>query len=364
MSNRTFELVDVVDTAEQAACLAHPPLLVRESVSTLLDRAGLGQGQLRATRIGDGHSNVTFLVERDDWRGVLRRPPRPPYQVKAHDMLREAQIQQALTTTAVQVPRILHVESDILALGVPFYVMEWQEGVFVGKSVPTVLDAPEARRAAGLAFVDQLSQLHRVDFTAAGLGALGRGDEFAARQLHVFGKLWQSHRTRDLPLLDEVERWLHEHRPSDPSQPALLHGDYRLANVMFAPTSPVRVQALLDWELSTIGDPIADLGYLVSTYPETAKDAGALLSEASAAGTGSFPTRTELVERYGTATGFDLSSLSWWVTLAFWRTAVGLESFYMRAVEGTTDDPFIHQLEAGVPGLAERAVRAMNGEGL
>ena len=316
------------------------------------------------TRIGDGHSNVTFLVERDEWRGVLRRPPRPPYQAKAHDMLREARIQQALARTAVAVPQILHVEHDLAVLGVPFYVMEWHEGVFVGKSVPAVLDPPGNRRQAGLAFVDQLSELHLVDHAAAGLDRLGRGEAFAARQLHVFGTLWQSHRTRDIPLLDAAEAWLRAQVPADTARPALLHGDFRLANVMFAPEEPVRVRALLDWELSTIGDPIADLGYLLSTYPERPEERGALLSEAAGAATGGFPSRTDLVDRYASTTGFDLSSLSWWVTLAFWRTAVGLESFYKRAVDGTTDDPFIHALKTGVPELAERAVRAMEGEPL
>ncbi|MEV7431855.1 phosphotransferase family protein [Nocardioides sp. NPDC092400] len=364
MINQTVELVDVVDTPADAADLAHPPLLVRSTTTAVLDAAGLGTGPLRATRIGDGHSNVTFLVEREDWRGVLRRPPRPPYQPKAHDMLREARIQQALASTAVAVPRILHVEQDLGVLGVPFYVMEWHEGVFVAKTLPAVLSAPERRREAGLAFVDQLIQLHLVDHAAAGLDGLGRGEAFAARQLHVFGKLWQSHRTRDLPQLEAAEEWLRRHVPADAGRPTLLHGDFRLANVMFAPDEPVRVRALLDWELSTVGDPIADLGYLLSTYPERPQERGALLSEAAAAATGGFPSRRDLVERYAATTGADLSSLSWWVTLAFWRTAVGLESFYKRAVDGTTDDPFIHALEAGVPELAERAVRAMEGEAL
>lgn len=364
MSNQTVELVDVVDTPADAAELAHPPLLVRSAVTAVLDGAGLGAGELRVTRIGDGHSNVTFLVERDDWRGVLRRPPRPPYQAKAHDMLREARIQQALADTAVAVPRILHVEHGLEVLGVPFYLMEWHEGVFVGKTVPAVLDAPERRREAGMAFVDQLSQLHLVNHAAAGLEGLGRGQEHAARQLHVFGKLWQSHRTRDLPQLEVAEQWLRDHVPPDAGRPTLLHGDFRLANVMFAPQEPVRVRALLDWELSTVGDPISDLGYLLSTYPERPEESGTLLSEAAGAASGGFPGRTELVDRYAAATGFDLASLSWWVTLAFWRTAVGLESFYKRAVEGTTDDPFIHALATGVPELAERAVRALEGEQL
>jgi len=357
----TPALIDVVDTAADADDLMYPPLLVRQPVEAALDRASLGTGPIRETRIGAGHSNVTFLLERDNWCGVLRRPPRPPFQPKAHDVLREARVQRALAATAVQVPALSLVEQDPTALGVPYYVMEWLDGVIITDSIPTGFDTASSRRDLGFEFVEQLAQLHLVDYAKAGLTDLGRSESFAARQLHTFGRLWASHSTRSIPALDEVESWLRSHLPSDSARPALIHGDFRLANVMFATDMPVRVRALLDWELSTIGDPLSDLGYLISTYPESPTDTGTLLSEAAAVAAGGFPTRAELIERYAGTTGADLTALDWWVTLAFWRTAVGLESFYRRAVAGTTDDPFIHDLREGVPELAGRALAAMQG---
>lgn len=359
VNTQTEPLVDVVETQDDADRLSPPPLLIRRNVERLLDARGFGTGPVQTHRVGDGHSNVTFRVERDGWRGVLRRPPRPPYQAKAHDMMREASIQRALAASDVEVPAILHVEKEPGTLDVPFYVMEWLDGVIVGRTVPAALDAPQDRRAIGESFVEQLARLHLVDVDRVGLRALSRGGDFARRQLHVFADLWASHRTRELPDIERVESWLRAHAPEPTDRHVLLHGDFRLPNVMFASHAPVQVLALLDWELSTLGDPMADLGYLMSTYPERPEEDSTLMVEAAAAATGGFPSRAELVDRYVDATGADVSSLSWWVVLAYWRTAVGLESFYRRAVAGTTDDPFIRALEHGVPGLATEALRAI-----
>ncbi|MFF0105906.1 phosphotransferase family protein [Streptomyces hirsutus] len=350
-------LVDVVDTSAQRAALAHPPLLVREPLAAFLDAEGMGRGPVREARIGEGHSNVTYLLRRDGWEGVLRRPPRPPYQESAHDVLREARVQRALLPTAVPVPRILATEPTGSVLGVPFYVMDKLTGDVVTGSVPTALDTPEGRYGLGTELVDTLVRLHQVDIDAAGLRSLGRGERFLDRQLRTFGHLWDTHRTRAIPAVDEAGQWLLAHRPAQ-SDTTLVHGDYRLGNLMFAPGSTPRLLALLDWELATLGDPLTDLGYLLSTYPEGTQDSGALLSLAGAVRGGHFPTRGELVCHYAERTGRSTDGLHWYVALAFWRTAVGLESFYRRALQGTTDDPFIAELEHGVPELAEQALAA------
>lgn len=350
-------LVDVVETAAQRDALEHPPLLVRQPLARFLDAKGLGSGPVRESRIGEGHSNVTYLLRRDGWEGVLRRPPRPPYQDSAHDMVREARVQRALATSSVPVPRILATEPTGAVLGVPFYVMEMLTGEVITDSVPSALDTPEGRHGLGTELIDALVRLHLTDVDAVGLRTLGRGEGFLDRNLRTFGRLWRTHRTRDIPAVGEAERWLLAHRP-ERSDTTLVHGDYRLGNLMFAPGSTPRLLALLDWELTTLGDPLTDLGYLLSTYPEGEQSSGALLSLAGAVRGGHFPTRGELVRRYAERTGRDTDGLHWYVAFAFWRTAVGLESFYRRAVHGTTDDPFIAALEYGVPELAEQALAA------
>jgi aminoglycoside phosphotransferase (APT) family kinase protein len=355
------QLVDVVDSSAELASLTHPPLLVRDRVAAVLDAAGLGAGPVRETQIGDGHSNVTFLLERDGWTGVLRRPPRPPYHPKAHDMVREAQVQTALAGTTVPVPEIELVDPTGDVLGVPFYVMERLDGHVITAHMPPGLDEDTRRHEVGLEVVRTLADLHTVPVDRPGLRELGRGEHFSDRQLATFGALWESHRTRELPAVDEAERWLREHRPPPSGPPTLVHGDYRLGNLMWAPGPGVRLVALLDWELATIGEPLSDLGYLLSTYPEGPHDGGALLSLAGAVAEGGFPSRRALVEAYARQSDRDLGGLDWWVVLAFWRTAVGLESFYRRGLEGTTVDPFILALEHGVPVLAEQALAAIEG---
>jgi aminoglycoside phosphotransferase (APT) family kinase protein len=355
-------LVDVVDTESEAAALHFPPLLVRQPVAALLDRHGLGSGPIRATLVGEGHSNVTFLIEREGWRGVLRRPPRPPYQQKAHDMVREATVQRALAASDVPVPRILLLEESEEALGVPFYVMEWLDGDVITDTVPAPLDNATGHRQLGLRFIDTLATLHQQDPGAIGLAHFGRPVGFYQRQLATFSRLWQTHRTRDIAGVEQAEKWLRANPPAPSGEPALVHGDYRFGNLMWARHSTAEVLALLDWELSTLGEPLSDLGYLVSTYPQDPQDDGVLLSLAGAVARGAFPTRSELVSRYAAAAGRDVSDLRWWVVLAFWRTAVGLESFYRRSLAGTTDDPFILKLEHGVPQLAQQALRAIEGD--
>ncbi|MFT4262237.1 MAG: phosphotransferase family protein [Nocardioides sp.] len=361
VGTRAGALVDVVTTEAEAAGLAVPPLLVRAAVEGFLDERGLGSGPLRETLVGGGHSNVTFLLDRDDWRGVLRRSPRPPYQPKAHDMGREAVVQQALADSDVPVPRIDAVETTGAVLGVPFYVMDWLDGDVVTDAVPPLLASPAGHRGLGEAFVDTLALLHAQDYAQLGLGGLGRPDGMAERQLSVFSRLWESHRTRDIPAVDAAERWLREHLPPPSGPAALVHGDFRLGNLMWARTDQARVRALLDWELATIGEPLSDLGYLLSTYPERPEERGALLSLATAVVAPGFPSRADLIGRYAEATGRDLTGLRWWLVLAFWRTAVGLESFYRRGLAGTTDDPFILELESGVPELADQALLAIEG---
>jgi aminoglycoside phosphotransferase (APT) family kinase protein len=340
----------IVDTPEEAAALDRPPLLVRRPLEAFLDAHGLGEGPVSGEPVGEGHSNVTYLIRRDGGEWVLRRPPRPPLPPSAHDVLREALLLRALERTAVRVPRVLATCDDDAVIGAPFYVMERVAGHVITTDLPDGLEG----RAIGHELVEALVEIHAVDWRACGLEGYGRPTGYLERQLRRFGGLWEHNKTRELPLVEKVGDWLARHMPE--SGPAtIVHGDYRLGNTMFAPTAPARLVAVFDWELSTIGDPLADVGYLMATWAEADDPESAITSLALVTRGPGFPTRDELIARYEERSGRSMSDIRWYSTLALWKSAVFLEGSYKRRLAGTTDDEFFDQLEAGVPEVAERA---------
>ena len=362
---------DVVRTAAEAAAAAREPLLVLEPLEAFLDAAGLGSGPLAVAPIGDGHSNVTYAIARGGERFVLRRPPRGPLPPSAHDVVREARLLRALAPTGVHVPEVLAVCEQAQVIGAPFYVMPFVAGEVLGERLPPALaDAgAAARRAVAEELVDALVALHAVDVDDAGLAAFGRADGFLERQLRRFRGLLEHNATRPLPELERVADWLAEQRP--PSGAAtVVHGDYRLGNVLFdvpgagargADTLP-RLAAVLDWELATIGDPLADVGYLTAMWadPDDARDP--MLDLSAVTRQPGFPDRAALALRYAQRSGRDLAALPWYQVLALWRAAIFLEGSYRRYRAGTTGDRYFARLEQGVPLLARRAL-ALAGAG-
>ncbi len=344
-------LVDVVEGPEQAAALPHAPLIVLRPLEAWLDEHALGRGALTATRIGTGHSNATFLLERGADRMVLRRPPRPPLPPSAHDMLREARVLAALQGRA-RVPAMLAVCPGPEVIGAPFYVMQELHGHVVTDVLPAVLAAPEARWRAGNDLVDALVELHAVDIDAAGLSDFGRPDGYLARQVQRFATLWEHNATRELPLAGELGEWLAATQPSSGAA-CVVHGDYRLGNVMLDRDEP-RVLALLDWELATLGDPLADLGYLVATYTQPGSER-TVLDLSPVTGEHGFPARDELVGRYAERSGRSVGALAWYETLALWKAAVFCEGLYARYLRGGSADAWTAGLAAGVPGLLRAA---------
>jgi aminoglycoside phosphotransferase (APT) family kinase protein len=344
-------LVDVVEGPEQAAALPQAPLIVLRPLEAWLDAHGLGNGALKATRIGSGHSNATFLLERGAGRMVLRRPPRPPLPPSAHDMLREARVLGALQGRA-RVPAVLAVCPGPEVLGAPFYVMQELHGHVVTDELPAVLATPEARARAGNDLVDALVEVHAVDIDDAGLGDFGRPDGYLERQVQRFAALWRHNATRELPLAVEVGDWLAATRPSSGAA-CVVHGDYRLGNVMLDRDEP-RVLALLDWELATLGDPLADLGYLVATYTQAGSEQ-TVLDLSPVTGEHGFPSRDELVQRYAARSGRSVGALAWYETLALWKAAVFCEGLYARYLRGGSADAWTAGLAAGVPGLLRAA---------
>jgi aminoglycoside phosphotransferase (APT) family kinase protein len=343
---------DVVRTHAEGAANAREPLLVLEPLMRFLDARGLGAGEPQAQAIGDGHSNVTFAIRRDGSELVLRRPPRGPLPPSAHDVLREARVLQALEGRA-RVPAVLAVCEDPAVIGAPFYVMERLEGHVVLRDVPRELDAAEDRRRIGTELVDALVEVHAVDWQDAGLEGFGRPTGYLERQVRRFLGLWEHNRTREVGAVEAVGEWLGAHVPESGAA-TVVHGDYRLGNTMFAPRAPARLIAIFDWEMATIGDPLADVGYLSTLWadpddPPTGFELSRVTREPG------FPARAELVARYEERSGRSMTDIRWYQTLALWKSTVFMEGNYKRALAGSTDDPYLHGFRDGVVELAQRA---------
>ena len=347
--------MDVVDTAKDAANLELPPLVVREPLEAFLDAHGIGEGRLEAERIGEGHSNITFLVRRGDARVVLRRPPRPPLPPSAHDVLREARLLKALEGTAVRVPTVIAVGDDETVLGVPFYVMEEVHGNVLASAIPPALDSAEERRRTAEELVDSLVELHNVDWRACGLEGYGKPTGYLERQVRRFSGLWEHNKTRELPVVEELGEWLGRNMPESPES-TIVHGDYRLGNVMMADSAPAELVAIFDWELSTIGDPLADVGYLTVTWVEPDDLEDTMFANLNAVTrAGGFLTREEIIARYEERSGRSMSALNWYQALALWKAAVFMEGNYKRFQAGNSDDEYLGLFDRGVPMLAEKA---------
>jgi aminoglycoside phosphotransferase (APT) family kinase protein len=328
-------------------------LLPTAELEAYLDAQGLGSGPLRASRIGDGASNLTYLVERDDARLVVRRPPPPPLPPSAHDMVREANIQICLGRGGVRVPRILAVCEDEAVIGAPFYVMEEVVGAVVTDRLPPALDTPDERRRLGLELVDGLVDLHAVDYTSCGLERLGKPTGYLERQLRRWSGLWEVNATREIADCLQIGEQLKATMPESPPS-TVVHGDYRLGNVMVGLDAPARLVAILDWEMATIGDPLADVGYLVASWTEAGADAHPLLL-APVTDRPGFVSRDELVARYAERSGRDVSRLRWYEAFALWKASVFCEAIYGRYVRGERNDPWAGDLCDGVPRLLEVA---------
>jgi aminoglycoside phosphotransferase (APT) family kinase protein len=351
-------VTDVIRSRAAAATLERPALLVLEALEHYLDGLGLGSGPADATVLPGGHSNATFAIQRDGCEVVLRRPPRPPLPPGAHDVVREGRVLQALAGTAVPVPRVLAICESSDVIGAPFVLMDFVEGHVIERSLPAALDSPGQRQLIAEAFIDTLVAVHAVDVAGAGLEWLGRPNGYLERQLRRFSGSWEVNRTREVPAMTELERRLREGLPAS-GETTLVHGDVRLGNALFAPRPPARVAALLDWEMSTLGDPLADLGYMCASWTDVGDTAPPMFHLSTITGSAGFPTRSELVSRYEAKSGRRVTDLDWYTAMALWKTAVFMEGNYRRALYGMSDDSFALGFRTGVEELAALGLAAL-----
>ncbi|MEV3889334.1 phosphotransferase family protein [Streptomyces griseoincarnatus] len=310
----------------------HPPGLDLDRLRELLERErpGLLGGPLSGRLIEGGRSNLTYTVTDGAGTWVVRRPPLGHVLATAHDMKREHRVISALHPTRVPVPRPVLLCEDEEVLGAPFYVMEYVEGTpyrTAGQLAPL---GPGRTRTAVLNLVDTLVDLHAVDPAEVGLADFGRPEGFLDRQLRRWGKQLDASRNRELAGIDELHAALGRELPVSPA-PTVVHGDYRLDNALISDDESVR--AVLDWEMSTLGDPLTDLGLLVMYSSPLGMPDSPVSTTAEAPG---HPTPAELIERYAARSGRDVSSVSWYTAFAWFKLAVILEGIHYRYTLGQT----------------------------
>ena len=342
-------------TSEVSAVRADERLDAETLAAYLRPRLEHAEGPLEIRQFPGGHSNLTYLLRFGPTEYVLRRPPLGPVAPKAHDMTREHRVLAALWPVFAPAPRPFLLCEDPSVIGAPFYVMERRRGLVVRRDLPADLAAlPDAPAKLAFALVDTLADFHAVDFRAVGLDGLGKPDGFVERQVRGWAERWQRAKTREMPAIEELERWLLARIPSSPA-PTLLHNDWKLDNVMFAAGDPTRIVAVFDWEMATIGDPLMDVGTLLGYWVQDDDPPVLTASLASPTNLPGFPRRRELIERYARRTGRDLAAIEFYQTFAYYKTAVVVEQIYVRYVRGQTRDERFAALEPGVPMLVEAA---------
>ena len=302
-----------------------------------------------------GHSNLTYLIRFADGDIVVRRPPLGPVPPTAHDMAREFRWLSAMHRVFPLAPQPYALCEDTSVIGSVFYAMERRRGVVIrAEEPPAVLNNPIARRAVSAAAVDTLADLHAIDVAANGLSGLGKPAGFVERQIRGWSERWQRSQTTNVPHMDALAAWLRDHLPGDPASPSVVHGDFKLDNVMLHPQDVGRIVAVLDWEMSALGDALVDLGillaYWVPTAPPLERDALTTVTHREG-----YFTRDEILERYAARSGRDLSGIRFYQVFAIFKIAVVIQQIYFRYVSGQTTDARFAKFDERVAYLATQA---------
>src|SRR5215218_1111997 len=298
-------------------------------------------GELEVSQFSSGASNLTYLLRVGDWEGVLRRPPLGPVPPKAHDMGRESGILSKLGAVYSLAPKPYFFCEDDSVIGTPFYVMERRTGTVIDDSFPDGVE-PDGELCRGISrtVVDTLVRLHAVDVDEAGLGDLGKPEGFLERQTKSWISRYEKVKTDEIEEVEPLTAWLASDVPESPP-PTVIHNDYKLNNLVLNPEDLTDVRAVLDWEMATVGDPLFDLAVSLSYWiqPDDPDELKAVMPTVTV--TPGFMTRKELIDRYESESGRDLSEMHWYVVFGYFKLAGILQQIYARYKNGqTTDERF------------------------
>ena len=307
-------------------------------------------GEMTVSQFPGGHSNLTYDIAFGDREFVLRRPPFGPVPPRAHDMAREARVLQAVHPHFPLAPKPYLLCEDPSIIGSVFYVMERRRGIVIRATEPPGIES--LRGAISASVVDTLADLHAIDVAAHGLDALGKPAGFVARQIRGWTERWHGSKTTEVPEMESLASWLEARIPLDPARPSLVHGDFKLDNVMLDERDPTRLVGVFDWEMTAIGDPLVDVGILLCYWVHAAVEHEAIPSVTKAPG---WFSRNEILERYATRSGHTLENITVYEVFAVFKLAVVIQQIYARFVRGQTDDPRFASLGDRVALLANIA---------
>jgi aminoglycoside phosphotransferase (APT) family kinase protein len=311
----------------------------------------LGDGEMQVEQFPGGHSNLTYLLRFGDQEMVLRRPPFGPVPPRAHDMARESRVLSAVHPHFPLAPKPYLLCEDTSVIGSVFYVMERRRGITIRTvEPPPIAGDVELRRRISGSVIDTLADLHAIDVQAHGLDSLGKPAGFVARQIRGWTERWHGSKTSDVPQMEALASWLDAHTPGDVERASLVHGDYKLDNVMLDAAQPERMVGVFDWEMSAVGDPLVDVGILLAYWVHVASVNDPTLGTVTT--NEGWYGRQEILSRYAARSGRDLSSIAVYEVFAVFKLAVVIQQIYARYVRGQTDDPRFEPLGERVASLA------------
>jgi len=315
-----------------------------------------GTAEMEVEQFPGGHSNLTYLIRFGENEVVLRRPPFGPVPARAHDMARESRVLSAVHPHFPLAPRPYLLCEDLGLIGSIFYVMERRRGIVIRTNEDF---EPATRTAISASVVDALAELHAIDVAAHGLDALGKPAGFVARQIRGWTERWHGSKTTEVAEMESLATWLERHIPPDPPRASLVHGDYKLDNVMLSFEEPAKLVGVFDWEMSAVGDPLVDVGILLCYWVHVASANDPAI--ASVTTRDGWFTRSEILDRYARHRSVD--GIALYEVFAVFKLAVVIQQIYARYVRGQTDDPRFATMGERVTMLARKAAEMAGGTG-
>jgi aminoglycoside phosphotransferase (APT) family kinase protein len=348
----------VTDPSDVAPVRADEQLDATAVADYLRGRLPESARPLEILQFPGGHANLTYLLRFGDREYVLRRPPLGPIAPRSHDMVREYRALAALGPYFAPAPRVFVLCEDPAVIGAPFFVMERRHGLVVRRTMPPeIADEPAVRRRIGEAAIDTLADLHAVPVAGTPVAALGKPVGFVERQIRGWADRWQRAKTEELAAMDTLAEWLIARIPPV-NRATVVHNDFKLDNMMLDARDPGHVVAVLDWDMTTLGDPLIDVGTLLGYWPEANDPPERLAIAMQPTYLDGFPTRAEIVARYAARSGRDLGAIGFFETFALFKLAVVLQQIYVRFVRGQTKDERFAAMGESVKRLAEIAVES------